>query len=491
MVQVGVKVLTGTLVGPSNPGGEPSGRAFAAGISERGPAASVQPVTSIGDYEAKYGVRTSYSAAMHDAVRCFFNVGGSVLYIARVVGAGATNASVTLLDKAAVTPISTLQVKALHPGAYGTELSVQVTAGAGTTFNLLIFRSGILVETWAGLDSPATAEATLLGSKYVRATNTNSATVAPNNNPAVLAATPLAGGSDDRATVNAASIVTAFARFGRGLGAGAVFAPGYSLDQVGVGLIAHAKANRRIAILTGAAGLDASGLKALAATITQDGKYGGLFGGWVTVSDGGTLTRLIDPAAYVAGKRAKAMSGGGDGAFAKRPAGSVSRDPSILGTSPVFDETANDDLATNRVNGIVTYTTGPELMGWFSLDTDFANYGLLSAQDALNVITEKVELGLHDQVWQDVDAGGKFFGIVYGVIDGILAPLASSGALYSRLDADGVEIDPGYVIQVDSSLQTTDQLGNNTVNAVVGVRLSPAAALIFVQINKAPLTSAL
>lgn len=476
---VGVDITSSLRAGPSNPTGPESAAFFPAGLTERGPVDSVPRITSIAQYERVFGVRTAYAGAMYDAAQTFFEEGGSELYPVRVVGAAATKGTLTLMDRAG-TPVATLKLDARDPGAWSTDLSVQVVdGGAANSVTLRVFVAGVLTETYSDQPDPASLAAAINGkSVYLKATNLGSGTASPGNRPAVLAATPLSAGADDRASVNATAVVAAFARIDRAAGPGAVAAPGYTATQVGAGLIAHAKANRRLAILAGGPDSDDAELVSMAAALTTDGEYGVLVGPYVVIPDG-SGTRRISPESYVAGVRARAQSRTG---FWAVPAGAISDARFVLGPVRSLTQAANSDLAAARVNGIRTVADRTRLYGWRSLSTN-ADLQLAIGRDSLNALEGLVEDALEEFVFQTIDSSGQLQANVHGALVGICQPVATAGGFFARKDASGKELDPGYKVLVDPVVDA------NVIRATVSVRLSPAAELIKVSVVKAAFTA--
>jgi hypothetical protein len=63
------------------------------------------------------------------------------------------------------------------------------------------------------------------------------------------------------------------------------------------------------------------------------------------------------------------------------------------------------------------------------------------------------------------------------------------GALYPAFDANGRQLDDGYVVKCDTSLNSTLQLSEGLVKAKVGVRVSSVGDRIEIDIVKSNLTS--
>ncbi|WP_020393459.1 hypothetical protein, partial [Kribbella catacumbae] len=242
----GVIVRTATRSGPTNPPSPESARYFVAGLAERGDTTGAILVRSMAEYEVRLGQRVAYGA-LYDDLRTFFEEGGSEAYVARVVGAAPTTGFLVLKDRAAGVPLDTLRVEASSPGAWSTDVSVEVAAGtAAGSYKLLVFYKGTFAEVFDNLVTPADAVGATKNSIYIRALSLGSATAPPANQPAILAKTALSAGDDKRGSVVAAGVTGALARFGPDLGPGAVGIPGYPHDLVGAATIAHCKAHRRL-----------------------------------------------------------------------------------------------------------------------------------------------------------------------------------------------------------------------------------------------------
>jgi hypothetical protein len=255
MSPVGVTVTTNVLQPSGGPDLARAASFFVVGITERGDTTAPVVVRNMAEAQTLLGNRVSYGA-VYDALQTYFGEGGSRAYVARVVGGAATKGTLTVNDGSAV---PTLRFDAQNAGAWSSTVQVQVDAGTQTnTYKVTLLLAGNVVEVHDNLADPNAAVAAFAASPYVRATNLGSATAAPGNNPATIAATALSAGNDDRGTVNAAAMVTALAQFGPDLGPGAVAIPGQPSGNVGAGLLAHAAANRRVALLAAAQGTSAS-----------------------------------------------------------------------------------------------------------------------------------------------------------------------------------------------------------------------------------------
>ncbi|KWW97400.1 hypothetical protein LI90_4372 (plasmid) [Carbonactinospora thermoautotrophica] len=481
----GVIVRTATRSGPSTGLAPESARYFVAGLTERGSTTEPVRVRSMAEYEQMLGARVPYGT-LYDDLKTYFEEGGAEAYVARVVGPAATVGKLTLNDRAG-TPAPTLDIEAASPGAWSADLSVEVANGtAAGTYKLLVYWRGERVETWDNLTTPADAVTALAGSAWVRAKDKGSPSSPPDNQPAILARTPLSAGDDDRAAVTATHVTDALARFGPELGSGAVACPGYTSAQVGEAVIAHCKANRRIGLLATAQSATVQDALNAAAEITADGEHAGLFYPWITVPDGASGTRTISPEGYVAACRARAHTRVGPW---RAPAGEIAQARYVLGPSVELTRAEGDQLDEGRVSAIRRIVGTTRLYGWRSLSADTANYGLLIGRDMLNYLAVEAERLLESFVFETIDGKGQMLGRVQSTLVGLLDPIRQAGGLYERIDDAGAVLDPGYSVDVGPAVNTVQSLAANEVRAVVAVRVSPVGTLIDLTITKAALTA--
>lgn len=473
-----VVVTTGAVAGPSTPNRAPSSTYFAVGLAERGPTTGAERITSLQDFVDAFGTRPAYGN-LYDDVRTFFEEGGTRCFVARVVGPAATTGTLASpLQDRAETPVSTLQVTAKGAGQWSSRVKVQVADGSiDDTFTLRILFDDVVVESYVNLRSPQEAVSRTASSDWVTVSDLASATVAPDNNPDVTV-TPvaLAAGSDDRASVNAAVQVAALTRFTPDLGDGCVAIPGGG-DAVHAGLIAHANTSYRTAILSTARGTTVDDLVALAAS--YDEPRAGLFGPWVRIPDGFGGARAIPPDGYIAGARARAIEAVGPW---QAPAGERARFRFVAAVDQVLTDADSTALDAGKVSAII----GNRLYGWRSLSEDAINWFLLTSADVLNHVTVRARDAVAADVFATIDAKGHLLSSISGKLEGIVAPIASSGGLYPWIDENTQEVlDPGYKIVANASNNPRAVAAQNRVYANVGIRPSPSAAMVFLSVTNA------
>jgi hypothetical protein len=457
-------------------------------MAERGPVDAPAKVNSFADFTALFGERTTYGS-LWDDVRTFFEEGGTRAYALRVVGPAATVGNVaTPLEDRATTPADTVTVAAASPGAWSSRVSVNVMDGAtSATFRIQVLLDGVVVEDYSALTSPQQAVSRINAkSIYIRLADAGSATPAPGNNPAATASpVTLAAGTDDRTSVTATQYTAALPKFVKGFGDGAVALPGAG-PSVHNALIEHADEFNRVALLSHARGTDVSALESYAAGL--DAKRAGLFAPWIRIPDDYGGTRAISPDGYVAASRAKAHEN--DGPW-RAAAGENSKARFVLEPDQVFTPNEADALDTAKVNAVRTIANSTRLYGWRSLSEDFDNWALLTGADVINRYVVQAEKDLEPYVFATIDSSGHLLATVRGTLIGIAQPMAARSGLFARYNDSGDQVDPGYVVSTDSTLNSVASLAQNRIFANVGLRVSPTAALVTLTVSKAGVTAAL
>lgn len=476
---LGVKVNTSARSGPATPLRASSGQFFVAGIFERGSTTDSVLLRSKADLVQLLGSRTAFSTAW-DQLQSFFDEGGTQARVSRVVGPAATSGTASLLDSAGT---ATLTVTAVSPGAWSSNVGVKVVHTGGNDYRIEVYHSGVLVETQSGLSAPADVPARFASSNYIRVSNAGSASVYPANIP-VDNTDPvtLAAGNDDRASIVADSYVSALDRFAYDQGDGAIAIPGQYTSTVVSALLDHAKENNRIAILAAPRGESKAELTARAQGVSVDGEYAGLFAPWVVQSDGAYGTRTISPEGYVAAARSRAHGQTGPWRIA---AGVISAAQSIVAVDQSFSAKDIDDMDVDGVSIIrkPSSAVGVRLYGWRSLSKDRA-YKHLKTRDLLNYLTINAERVLEDFVFANIDSSEHLASQVAAALIGLVEPIARAGGLYARVDEEGRQIDPGYLVEVGDTVNSLETLARDELHANLFVRDSANASLIAVNIVK-------
>lgn len=478
----GVVVTTGVRTGPSGVIVAPSSTWFVAGTAERGSITDPQLITSVAEFETYYGAYNA-SYTLHQHVKTFFEEGGSRVYVSRAVGASATAGSLTLNASGSV---ASMTLTAKNPGSWSSNVRAEVIAGVVSGFNLRIYVNGVLQFSTGDVatvtDAVNKVNASAIASIYVSAT-----AIVPANALVVVAQTPLSAGANGSAPTTA-QLVTALSLFSSALGAGAVSIPGQFGATAYTGIIAHAVANNRIAIL----GFDPAASQSAAITAASayyaatGAEYAAFYYPHIQVPGPSDTILTISPEGYAAAKRSLAHNQYGPW---QAPAGLVSQAYYVTGLADAVDKTEGDALDLARVNAIRVIQGTIRIYGARSVSSDETNFRYITYRDLLNYVVVEAEKALEDLVFSTIDGRRTVFGRVEARLIGLLDPLRSAGGLYAAFDVDGNQIDPGYSVEVSDALNPVAQLATGLVKGKVGVRVSAVGDRIEVQVLKSNLTS--
>jgi hypothetical protein len=492
-----IQITTSAAAAAASPG-ERLGTWFVAAQTERGPLLPdpSAPLYSLGDFAATYGTRNASLgsvATTYDMLDTFWRAGGGPVYLARVVGPAAVVASLTLQDRAG-TPLNTLKVSALGPGAWA-NTNVTVTVANGTTTNSYVITigvGGVATEVSPDLFTPSDAVAWSQASRYVRITDLASATVAPNNRPAALSATALASGADDIASVTDTHWTAALNSLPAEWGPGLVSKLGVTTSTGHGTTLAHAIANNRFAVLDGASASSQATLTTLAATVAAAAsapEYGMLVAPWVTVApySGGTATRLVPPSAVAAGLISGQVT---TGAANRAAAGANGKASAVLDVQTVFTAAERDILAGNTAVNVLrrpysaSLNPAVELYGYDTLAAPSSGWRQATAQLLRLQITDELNQVAEDWIFAEVDGKGQTLAAFGAALAGVLQPHFDAGELFGATPSDAYNIDV-------TSVNTPTTLAAGQLNARVGIRVSPMAEYVYIDVVKTPVTQSL
>ncbi len=486
--------VTSVTSAPPAVGSAPTGNWFVTGIASRGVIGSPILVSSMSQFAAVCGARNPASP-LFDCADLFFRDGGTQMFVSRVGGTGQAAATLVLKDTTPTTALNTLTVNANSTGVWGNALTVAVTSpGAGLYQIVVTGPNG--VETSPVLTQPADAVAWSSVSQYVSIVNNNAASVNPVNNPAVLAATPLAGGVDDTASITEATWTTALTAFTRDLGPGQVSAPGRTTDAAHQALLTHAALNNRVAYCDGvdtptAATLLTEATNAIANNV--DGSYGDLTN-WVIIPGLPTGNALPAAPRVVPGSAFKAaVTAKSDGATYSNGTANTNIAPAAangvssfaIGVTQTYSDTDRAALNAAGFNVIRSIAGKVQLYGFRSLATDPTWTQLswcrlrMDLQDHANTIAS----GIGE--FSEIDAKGQVFGRLAGALGGLLSTYWQIGALF------GATASAAYKVNVGPSVNTPATIAAGQLNAVMSVKRSPFAEQVNITIANVPLLQAM
>jgi phage tail sheath protein FI len=480
----GVVISTSVRTGPSTTTVRESSQLFVVGLTERGPSDEPVLIQNLGEFEDVFGEYLT-GTYTHSTVETFFEEGGTRAYVARAVGsASATVGTLALNDGA--TPAITLTANGA--GAWSSDVEVRVTAPTASTFKIDIFYAGVQKYSTGTVSTTSQAAGRInlsaIAQRYVNAT-VNSTTLVPD----AIALTPLSAGNSYHNLVTQDTYESQLELFNDALGSGAVVCPEDSSDAMSAALIAHANAYSRIAILFAGETDNVGTVKTKALSLqAEDGaEHAALYYPWVEVPTGVPgVTRFIPPVGYIAGKRAVAHNQTGPHLPA---AGLISAAGFVVGLKTDINKTVGDDLDANNVNPIRIIQNTIRVYGARSLSSDTDNFRYITQQDVVNTIVTECYRSIEDVVFSSIDGRNTIFANIESRLISILSVMRNIGALYPAFDANGRQLDNGYVVKCDASLNPTLQLAEGLVKAKVGVRVSSVGDRIEIDIVKSNLTS--
>lgn len=428
-----VTVTTGTAAGGNPTGGPRVARYIIAGQTQFGPVSGPVVLTSMAAYAAAFGARSG-GANMYDAAEFFFANNGGEIVVQRASGPSAVLSTVTL-------DTNKITVTARHPGAYYDVITAAYTSA--TTTLTLVKPSGTV--TYVGATAAALQAA---ASQDPDVTVTVSAL--PSGN---VAATNLAGGTDDYANVSWATVL---AKIGTSAGPGAVATPGVTASAAA--LAAHATAMRRFALLSTPQG------QAVATTVTAQGNIAAAdkqaasyVGFWGTVADGAGGLKVIDGVTYAATVRAKAQRTFGVGTSALLRAAHRL----VTGFTPLADVSDADHTTLNTA-GVITARS---LAGGVGID-------VWATAAGVNNNSHLTGAQFRDMVDAVIDEGARVLDQFVGKGGSALELAAAAAALSGVCNAyrpwltDNGDLDPGYKVSVSHGASIAD----NRISATVSLR---------------------
>lgn len=482
----GVVISTSVRTGPSTATVRESSQLFVVGLTERGPSDEPVLVESLAEFEDTFGGYLSYSY-MHPTLETFFEEGGTRAYVARAVGASATVGELTLQNDGD----DVITLTANGAGAWSGNVEVAVTHPTASTFKIDLYYDGAIKYTTGNVSSASQAAGRInlsaIAARYVTA-SVDDADLIPDE----LGATSLSAGDDNYELVDSDVYTAQLELFNDALGSGAVICPEDSGDAMAAALIAHGNAYSRIALLFADENAPVSGVsgvkaKALSLQAESHSEHAAIYYPWVQIPTSTPgVSRMIPPVGYVAAKRAIAHNQTGPHLPA---AGLLSAASFVTGLKSDINKTVGDDLDENYVNAIRVIQNTVRIYGARSLSADTDNFRYITQQDVVNSIVTECYRSIEDVVFSSIDGRNTIFANIESRLVSILSVMRNIGALYPAFDANGRQLDNGYIVKCDASLNPTSQLADGLVKAKVGVRVSSVGDRIEIDIVKSNLTS--
>jgi hypothetical protein len=208
----------------------------------------------------------------------------------------------------------------------------------------------------------------------------------------------------------------------------------------------------------------------------------------VTIPSGTGATLTIPPEAYVAANRSKAHNRVGPW----QPFAGVSSEASFVnGTAVALGRTAAQTLDDARVNAIRVINNTVRIYGARSHSTNLAQWRFITQRDTVNYIVDRSYAALEPLVFSTINGRKTVFADISSALKGVMEPIRIAGGLFEGFDQNGKQLDYGYTIKVDDSINPLAQLESGLVKAQLGVRISTVGDKIEVNLIKSNLTATL
>lgn len=463
---------------PSRGGNALTGTWHIVAQAERGITTAPVLLRSLGDYDTWFGGRVSYG--MRDAVEAFFRNGGTAVNMIRVVGPAATVATVNLPGAAAA---PSLAIDGAGAGA--SLLSVSLETQPDTRFILKVWQSGTLLRTSPAFASTADAVTWSTDNPYVKVRALGTAL------PLASAAVALAGGNDDRANITDVHRLAALNLIPKGDGTGQVSIPGATTSTAHIGIVQHAEANNRFAVLDAPnsavkTDLTAASTAARAGLTAIQQSYAFLVEGWTTIPGLTTGTvRVVPPSALVAALMSArdALTGNPND-----PAAGINGIPSFtLGVARAgWSDSVRGELNLAGVNVFREVGGQQRLYGYRTLvDPNGSEASWLSASNARlrMALTSEADASAESFVFSQISK--TKIAEYNGVLTGMLLGYYNIGALF------GDTPEEAFVVDTGTTVNTPERIAERRLSAVVGVRMNEFAEIVYMEFVKIPVTEEL
>lgn len=479
---------------PSQPpiGGETSFATFI-GAHHRGPTEATL-ISSWTEFVSIYGgfppVGGTVSELAH-AVYQYMSNGGRQAYIVRVLGSGAAVSSLTLMDRAG-TPLATLRVDALNAGVWGNDLRIDIVdRPAAGRFDLIVKFGGttdnFIVERWLDVSMNNTDPRYLVslinsptaGSAYIRVTDLNSATAAPNDTPSVLTGGVLAAGANGSAP--SSSEIQAVTSTGGVLDVIeaplTINIPGNSTSAVIQAALTYAETvGNHFVVIDPPAGQTPSEAVTYAAGYSAT-SYGAVYYPWVHVPDASTnqpgATRLQPPGPLVVGEYTETDATRGPW---KAPAGLSARLTNVIALERKLNNTDLDVLNVGHVNALRQPPgAGTVIMGARTLKKSQADM-YVNVRRSINYIKDALLKGTRFAIFENNDQ--ILWNLLTTQVTRFLNGVWQSGGLR------GATPDQAFYVKCDGELNTPQVIASGEIHIEIGLAFQFPAEFVVIRIGQ-------
>ncbi|MFF4369382.1 phage tail sheath family protein [Streptomyces sp. NPDC001594] len=461
------------------------------GFTEKGPVNAPTLVTNWTQFVSHFGEFTEDSYLPHSVYGYFLNGGGSA-YVVRVEAPqgeeSAACAASAVLAGQAPGRHKALAVRALAAGAEGNGLSVEVTAGEGAAFNLVVKRGGQVLESFEGLTAGkgprAAADVVRRDSRLIAVEQLEAGAPAPGTTAltggadARCASAPMSpqafiGSTSDRSGIGGLEAVDEVTMLAVPDLMSCLRAGTLDRDQVKavqLAVIAHCELmGDRVAVLDTPPDLNAQQVKEWRVDEAgYDSKYAALYWPWVSVLDPASgKPQVLPPSGHVAGVWARSDSTRG---VHKAPANEVVR--GALSLELALTPREHDQLNPLGVNCIRAFPgQGIRIWGARTLSSD-PEWRYLNVRRLFNYVEKSILSGTSWVVFEPNDP--KLWDSVKRTVTMFLRGVWREGALFGRI------ADDAFYVKCDEENNPADARDRGILTVEIGISVvKPAEFVVF------------
>jgi hypothetical protein len=470
---------------------------FCVGEAAKGPTDKPTRITSLDEFTATYGDIIPAAPNGYNGIDAYFHSGGMVAYYQRLVdptAVAATGDLATLAGAAA-------ECEASSQGEWGNDLTIDVGPTPGGTKSVpkrserLTYveprAAGAHMATvkLAGVIQATSLPFDTVGELADWLNTTDLVTVGAITNPAaeVTDGSALFTGGDDGAVpvVDTDSLPNALACMPKELGPGQLSAPGKSDLDDQAALLAAGSLTNRVVFLDAARGSDKSALTTAAAALrgALEDRYGALWAPWAVIPGLAAGTVRVVPWSSIQAALCARNDRAGN------PNQACAGQWGVADYVQSLDQTFSpDDCEDLLYAGVCTARAVYGQIQAYAFRTLVDPAGPRGDWRELNharlnmAIVAECDAGGQDYVFSQIDGRGHTIAAFGGMCGGVCMSYYSIDALF------GDDPTEAFEVNTSPSVNPPDQLADGIIKAVLGVRMSPHAELVRIEIVKQPIT---
>lgn len=466
---------------------QPSSTAFVVGCSSWGPVGVRQTVVSWADFVRKFGGFHALGWLADAAYIIFNSFGGKQIVAVRAAGEDAAKATITVEDRTedetptfkfdAKYPSSTVDIKLIISDNSDTNLTDIKVVSEALKINEFYKNANIRDEDQI---AAINAKSKLIDISIVTEGTVSGATGRP-----AAGTFTLAGGDDDADSLDGTAMAAFVKQFeDENLGGGQVLVPGHNSAEVVAALIAHAEAYNRLAIVEPALATEYADVADL--STDSPSSFAAAYYPWVEMAaiDGSSGRKFFPPSIFAAGACAQVDRTIGTH---KAPAnikvpGAIDVERNVDGT-PVITDAVREFLNGKNINTIVPLAgEGIKIYGARVMaEAGETRIQFVHERRMLNLIYYTAKQGYRWAVFAVVDGAGRLFRDLKSAGQNFLRSMWRDGGLYGKTEGEA------FVVVADETNNPEEELALGRVHVQIGVKLSPTAEQIFVNIDNVPL----